>query len=35
MKYSFKRKPRKYQMVALKKALALDNAMALWFDPGL
>jgi SNF2 family DNA or RNA helicase len=35
MVYKFKRKPRTYQLAALKKALELDNAMALWFDPGL
>lgn len=35
MKYQFKRKPRKYQLAALQKALELNKAMALWFDPGL
>lgn len=35
MKYRFKRRPRVYQLAALKKALELDNAIALWFDPGL
>ncbi len=35
MTYKFKRKPRPYQLAALKKALELDNAIALWFDPGL
>lgn len=33
-KYEFKRKPRSYQLKALKKALSLD-CLALWFDPGL
>ncbi|MCU7521960.1 MAG: DEAD/DEAH box helicase [Ignavibacteria bacterium] len=35
MKYRFKRKPRPYQLAALRKALDLDGAIALWFDPGL
>lgn len=35
MKYRFKRTPRPYQLIALQKALKLDNAFALWFDPGL
>ncbi len=35
MKYKFRRKPRTYQLAALQKALELDNAIALWFDPGL
>lgn len=35
MKYVFKRKPRPHQLHALQKALELDYAMALWFDPGV
>lgn len=34
MKYQFKRRPRPYQLGALKKALDLDK-LAIWFDPGL
>ena len=34
MKYSFKRKPKPYQVAALKKALDIGN-IAIWFDPGL
>lgn len=34
MKYRFVRKPRAYQLAALKKALDLGK-LAIWFDPGL
>jgi superfamily II DNA or RNA helicase len=34
MKYKFKRRPRPYQLGALKKALKFDK-LAIWFDPGL
>lgn len=34
MKYQFVRRPRQYQLSALRKALEL-NKLAIWFDPGL
>lgn len=34
MKYRFKRKPKSYQVAAVKLALDIGN-IAIWFDPGL